>query len=969
MFRYGFVAGACAVVVSWLCAASGFAASAPVVGVGSEFAGDVSSSSVTLGGEVDPGGMATSYSFEYGTVDCSVTPASCKSVPAPAAALGEGEALLGVSVHVQGLAPQTTYHYRLVAENTEGVATGPDLTFTTQPAGGEFALPDARAWELVSPPDKDGSGIYALEAEDGVIQAAEDGDGIAYIAAGPIPGGGQPAGNHAFAPTQILSKRLAGGGWGTQDVQTPRNPAIGHGISSGTSAEYVAFSSDLSLGLLEPRAGDPPPPLKEEAEESVYLRHESGAYEALVTAENVFEGAKSRFGAQTGRGGEGVIALTGTPDLSHVVLKSVEVALVEGAGGGGLYEWTAGRPASEPLELISVLPGGDVTPDAFLGRANTLLRHAISDDGERVIFSVGPEPGSEKVFLRDNALQSQSPLADGGAAGEGTLTSGSDEVTGVTATSGAFQAGQTITSAAVFDESGIPAGTTITKQEGSTLTLSAAATRTGSVFLEAFSRCTVPADACTVQVSPGRASYQTASSDGSRVFYTEGGELYVFTAPIEEGSAPSTVDLTEGVGVQGDVIGASENGEYAYLVTAGALSESENAEETVAGAENENARGQKPEGDANLYVIHYEHEKWKPTFIANLSEADTPDWDEGSAISENGADLTGLTARVSPDGQRLAFMSQERITGYDNTDLASGAADEEVYEYDAQSNRTVCASCNPTGGRPTGIFDPIRGAPVTLLVDRPHAWETHWLAASIPGWTAQDLETALYQSRYLDDDGRLFFNSPDALVPADVNAKENVYEYDPEGLGGCSSETENPAEVYSPEANGCIGLISSGTSSEDSAFLDASAAGPGGQEAEDVFFITSSRLAPRDTDSAYDVYDAHICSTQVPCPPTALTAPPACNTTDSCRAAPTPQPEVFGEPSSQTFSGNGNLLPAPTPAAVAVKPKPLGGRALNRLKLAAALKACQAKRGKKRAGCEAAARRKYGKAKKGKKTK
>jgi hypothetical protein len=436
------------------------------------------------------------------------------------------------------------------------------------------------------------------------------------------------------------------------------------------------------------------------------------------------------------------------------------------------------------------------------------------------------------------------------------------------------------------------------------------------------------------------------------VFYEEAGQLFVFSDPIgSSATSASTVDLTEGVGVQGDVIGASENGEYVYAVTTGALSSSANPGGTVAGARNRNARGQEPEGDANLYVFHYKHERWKPTFIANLSSTDTPDWD-GDGRGLGGPDLTGLTARVSPDGSHLAFMSEEPITGYDNTDLVSGAADEEVYEYDAASDGTVCASCNPTGERPSGVFDPSRNDPITaLLVDEPQVWEEHWLAASIPGWTAQDLEAALYQSRYLDDDGRLFFDSPDTLVPADVNGRENVYEYDPEGLGGCTSETENPAEVYSPEAQGCIGLISSGSSSEESAFLDASAAGPGGQEAEDVFFITSSRLAPQDTDTAYDLYDAHICSTVAPCPTSGLVSPPAC-TAESCRATPTPEPTLAAPPTS-TVTGNGNTTPPPPPSSPA--PRSL----TTAQKLSKALAACKKKPKSKRHTCETHARRTY----------
>ena len=77
----------------------------------------------------------------------------------------------------------------------------------------------------------------------------------------------------------------------------------------------------------------------------------------------------------------------------------------------------------------------------------------------------------------------------------------------------------------------------------------------------------------------------------------------------------------------------------------------------------------------------------------------------------------------------------------------------------------------------------------------------HWLAGNIPGWTSESLTNALYQSRYLSNEGRLFFDSADALVPGiatptreeQVNGHtqkvgvENVYEYEPAGVGSCAS--------------------------------------------------------------------------------------------------------------------------------------------------------------------------------------
>ena len=62
-----------------------------------------------------------------------------------------------------------------------------------------------------------------------------------------------------------------------------------------------------------------------------------------------------------------------------------------------------------------------------------------------------------------------------------------------------------------------------------------------------------------------------------------------------------------------------------------------------------------------------------------------------------------------------------------------------------------------------------------LLVDRFGVWKEneaeehggerraldHWLAGSIPGGRRSKKPPALYQSRYLSNEGRLFFDSPD----------------------------------------------------------------------------------------------------------------------------------------------------------------------------------------------------------------
>src|SRR6202042_1238487 len=93
-----------------------------------------------------------------------------------------------------------------------------------------------------------------------------------------------------------------------------------------------------------------------------------------------------------------------------------------------------------------------------------------------------------------------------------------------------------------------------------------------------------------------------------------------------------------------------------------------------------------------------------------------------------------------------------------------------------------------------------------------------------------------HQPHYLSDSGRLFFDSNDALVPQDVDGTQDVYQYEPTGVGDCQSMSA----TFNADSEGCVGLISAGTSAEESVFLDASESGG------DVFFMTFSRLAPQD---------------------------------------------------------------------------------------------------------------------------
>jgi hypothetical protein len=83
----------------------------------------------SLRGTITPHELDTSYHFEYGTTTSYGT-----DVPVPDADAGSGGyyyPTVSVSQPVTGLAPNTTYHYRLVALNSDGPGTSGDETFTT----------------------------------------------------------------------------------------------------------------------------------------------------------------------------------------------------------------------------------------------------------------------------------------------------------------------------------------------------------------------------------------------------------------------------------------------------------------------------------------------------------------------------------------------------------------------------------------------------------------------------------------------------------------------------------------------------------------------------------------------------------------------------------------------------------------------------------------------------------------------
>ncbi len=370
----------------------------------------------------------------------------------------------------------------------------------------------------------------------------------------------------------------------------------------------------------------------------------------------------------------------------------------------------------------------------------------------------------------------------------------------------------------------------------------------------------------------GGGTFAALSADGSQVFFTDNATAGL-TSDTVAGSGTNLYsydvstghlsDLTPVSGAEAALMGISEDGSYVYFGSKGVLS----------GAEASQSGEMAQSGVENLYLEH----DGTITFITHAGDILT---------------YKGLPKPlVSSNGAFLAFESNNSLTVYDSKELP------EIYLYSAATKRFECASCNPDGEAPSEKGVVLGGVPASRFV--PH---------------------------FVSDNGQVFFETAEALLPRDTNGSSDVYEFDYESG---------------------LSLISQGTIPSETHLLEASASG------NDVFFLTDQNLVPRDSfQEANKIYDARV-DGGFPEPAPA----PACTTADACRAAPEPQPSIYGAPSSQTFSGVGNVSQVP-PTAVKAK-------ALTRAqKLANALAACRKDKSRsKRAKCEKAAHKRYSAAK------
>ena len=83
----------------------------------------ITSTTATINGTINPNSLPTSYHFEWGTTIAYGTNTAIISA-------GTGSTNVPVFENLTGLVSGTTYHFRVVATNSDGTTNGSDLTFT-----------------------------------------------------------------------------------------------------------------------------------------------------------------------------------------------------------------------------------------------------------------------------------------------------------------------------------------------------------------------------------------------------------------------------------------------------------------------------------------------------------------------------------------------------------------------------------------------------------------------------------------------------------------------------------------------------------------------------------------------------------------------------------------------------------------------------------------------------------------------
>ncbi len=410
--------------------------SKPVVGF--QWASPVKTSEATVNANITPENSATTFKVEWGE-----TAAYGNTTPSEAIA-GVDLAVHLASASLTELKAGTVYHYRFVAENAQGTDVGVDRTFTTfkdvgtpplcaneslrSPAS--IALPECRAYELVSPVDKANGDVLTLKNISGfslkLARVAPDGNSLAYSAFRAFPGS-------VAAPyaSEYLARRGAAG-WGSEALYPPQDSFGPFDSITSANNNFKGLSPDLCSAWFvrgaPPELGGAVPGFG-----NLYRRNSCGPtpqFEALTTAtpagfvphELILEelpellgfsndGATTVFRLPWKLTSDGLETIEGKPAFQTYEVRNGVLSFV--------CILPSGNPVKEHCTAGSGPFGAGDNNSTYMNLGSS-LSHAVSADGSRVYWSSTGNArfgSTGKIYVRVNGAETfqvsgtQSPSA------------------------------------------------------------------------------------------------------------------------------------------------------------------------------------------------------------------------------------------------------------------------------------------------------------------------------------------------------------------------------------------------------------------------------------------------------------------------------------------------------------------------------------------------------------------------------
>ncbi len=724
---------------------------------------DLQPTAAELVGEVNPRYGETTYEFEWGS-----TTNYGNVTPVPAGDAGSGNASVPVSVALEGLEEGVTYHFRLVATNQYGSTASSDQSFGFYPSEcpnaqlrqetHSNALPDCRAYELVTPTFANGA-LVAPRGGPGLPPNATSPSRIAYsVAFGIFP---EEDGHPTNEINDIYVSSRGATGWHQRYTGLPSNevgsmagpptyyledllhnfhsfPEVTDGTQASPNLDRIlSYSQGLAVtgecggelvcttpnGVSGPSNGVRGQP----SNAGFVFNSESGAVEGRFPT-NL---------AEKGKQGEQFVGLPeASADFSHYVFQSDTPYANSGPNGPNEERefYCCAMPVPHGLEPEPIYDNDietGITKLASLKEDNSTQFKGYtlhtSENGSRILMSEhwtqGFPPYGGELFPVGyrGKFEMEGPLY---------LRVNGEETIEFLAGRHFSYAGSTADGKTVY----IRSSEQLTPDDHD---------HSADLFV-----WHEESPHTLTRISVG--DFGNAGNEDECEAEWSGGGCNV---EVLDFLAYSQWSFLSGAGQGGNAISdqalASNSGDLYFL----------SPERLV--------EGKGEEGQANLYV--YRHGAVQYVATMNPSPVCT-------FLANSFGCASGPVARmeVTPNGDHMAFVVNSNITGYNS------AGHTEMYTYDPESGRVTCASCRPDGQPPTS----------EVLASQNGAFQTN--------------------------DGRVFFSTSDSLTPKDSDGVEDVYEFSEgrpqlisSGTGSAPPSYDGYASQFS--ATGLVGVSADGT--------------------------------------------------------------------------------------------------------------------------------------------------------------